>query len=150
VIKEITAVAFFCQDIREEVGGTNTLVGVMSDNTQVPRIPFALGRFGIYARALLPLTVEPHDLALIMRLPDGTDVKVGEYTEDFIRSAIEEARETGTPAVGIIATSTASPFPVLAEGVHRLLLKAGEEEKLIGMMNFTLISPPEGAAESET
>ena len=136
----IRATALFCEDIREEVGGTATVVGIVPDNAGIKRFPITLPKLGIYVRVSMPSDTErPRPMTIVLRHADGNEVNLADFTEDFVRETCATTRGQGSPLATFIATTIASPFPVLSEGRLLVLLRiVGGEEMVIGGMNFAL------------
>jgi hypothetical protein len=45
----VRAMGVFCDDIREEVQGMHSLVGIYPDNVNVPVVPRMMPKLGLYA-----------------------------------------------------------------------------------------------------
>lgn len=52
--RELTFSAIFCDDIRDEVGGKVTLVGVFSTHLLTPAFPIFIPRLGVFVRSAIP------------------------------------------------------------------------------------------------
>jgi hypothetical protein len=133
----LSAVALFCDDIREERLGTLTLVGVMPDNVEVPAFPGALAKVGIYVRIHLDPNTDPGAIELLLTFTDGVQHKIGELPKELVDKSRADALAGGNPIAGLIANLSASPFPVPQAGRALVSLKYGDETQVVGGLNFS-------------
>src|ERR1700710_2233278 len=108
----ISAMAIFCEDIREEVGGSVTLVGVLPDNINVGKfspteVPVAhsvnrmLSKLCIYARLHFDPDMDVGDPKL--RLTGlGEPIELGTAGEDVINKTRSDAKEKGNIHAGVV------------------------------------------------
>ena len=52
-MNDISVVALFCSDVRQEKGGTETIVGIFPDNVNLLTIPGAFAQMYVYVRMLI-------------------------------------------------------------------------------------------------
>src|SRR5262245_674883 len=114
-MRPFKVVGLFCEDIRQEKSGQDTLVGVLSDNLSVPNAPVLIPKLGIYIRVQLDKDASPRTLRIKLRVPGGPDVPVTSL-DDLISQARADADTHGLPFAGLIARGVISPFPVHALG----------------------------------
>lgn len=139
----ISALTLFCDDIREETGGSVTIVGVAPDNIGVPGVPGMVPKFGIYTRISIPSDQKPPKaMQVLLRDPDGEDMILGVFTSDFLKKTCEEARERGNPIAGFISNAMASPFPVKTAGRFVAIVRVDKEELVSGTVNFEISEQP--------
>src|SRR5262245_31880489 len=112
----LSAVALFCEDIREEKAGTYTIIGIFSDNISVPGLPFAFAKLGIYARLTFPVSDAPSPIALRLVEADGKEVPLTVFGEDIIETARKQSIEKGAVNGGLIATALIVGFGVRQAG----------------------------------
>ena len=107
--EKIIANALFCEDVRYEVGGAQTYIGVVRGTLAVPGFPSALTKFtvvlDVWVDGRQPLS--PIDFRIVVRGADGTDTEVARDRMPFPEL---EMLEDGDPAryhavAGIVAFS---------------------------------------------
>ena len=146
----VSATALFCEDIREEKAGQHTIVGVLSDNlnlqiqtpagepgtqTGVAMIP----KLGIYVRVVIGVDDSASDLTAVLLTPDGTEHMLGSFDPDTITRSQADSRAKGSPIVGFIFKALMSPFPIPGGGIMSVRIRAGKEDRVIGILNTALI-----------
>ena len=144
----IQVLTLFCEDVREEKSGTDTLLGVFTDNLRIgiPQEPMeghaaGLQRLGIYTRILATVDEPSKALQLAIRRPDGTEFNVSDgFTAEFIENAREDAKRSGSPVFGLIIRAIAAPFLIPNPGRHLAVVKYGDQEMISGILNLTLNS----------
>lgn len=135
-MRDISAVALFCDDIREEVSGAHSLIGVLGDNIVVPSFPGAVAKLGIYVRLHIPVDFSACKFDIILEYPNGTNIKVAEVNEILVEKTIKDAKISGNRIAGIYSKLIASPFPVSEAGRIIVKIKYNGHEYVIGAINF--------------
>lgn len=133
----VNAVAFFCDDFRQDINGSHHLIGIAPDGMVVPAFPAMLPKIAVFARVNLPLTFEVQRIVVRLSGPGMSDVIVGDFSPDTIRNGMEQARQTGTPFVGLIGVVVASPVAVASAGHLKVEMQIGGEVTLIGDLRLT-------------
>lgn len=150
----ISAVAIFCEDIREEKSGQDTIVGVLPDNLVVqsllspaaPNMARMLPRLCLYMRVHIPSQSQPKEVYATLTDPEGTIITRNEWPHDQIAKTFSDTRANGSPLAGLILKIVASPFPVVTFG--RIVAKAVVDgtEYVAGALNLinsdATASPP--------
>lgn len=154
----LSATTVFCEDVREEKNGSNTLIGIFADNvilegTGEPK-PVPAGRkaihvmpkIGIYTRIVAPID-EPLDrIDVLLVSPDGDKRGMGDFSKEFLENTRKDARGKGSPVITLIARAVASPFPVPPSGGRFLVVVQTQESQIVsGTMNV-LIGPSDPTA----
>jgi hypothetical protein len=106
----ISGYAVFCEDIREEKSGGNTIVGVMRDNLSVPPLPQSIPKLGIFARIYFPLERPALRADIYMNTSSGERNQIASLEPAYIEGAIKAARIENSPSAGIIASIIFAPF----------------------------------------
>lgn len=146
-MNQISVMALFCEDIRDEKSGQVSLVGIMSDNANVPHPPKGTPTIGmipklaIYLRASFDVNAEIDEIKFVMELPDGEKVAVGSANAATIAEA-KGTKAKGNPMGTIISTVKIQPLPLAKLGRITVRAYIGKQEYLAGFLN--VIS--EGAA----
>lgn len=133
----LSATSVFCEDIREEVGGSTTVVGVMPDNLEVPSFPGMIPKLGIYTRLVIDLDASLEDIDLLVRRPSDDDIRIATFSKELIASAVEDAKRLGTPIVGLVSHAIASPFPMNQAERVIIVVSFNGTEIISGSLNVT-------------
>jgi hypothetical protein len=136
-------IGIFCEDIRDEVAGTHTLVGVLPDNINIGGVPGILGKLGVYIRIQLDENAHPKTLKARIKIPGGTIFEFADL-EPLIATAKAQAKEKGTPFTGLIAKGTFTPLPIPMLGRIEAIVEIDGTEYVCGVLN--LISPATDAS----
>jgi hypothetical protein len=147
MMRPFTFIGIFCEDIRNESQGTQTLVGILPDNVKIGGFPGMLSRISVYIRIQLdrgqPL---PNKLCARMKTPGKTIFEIAEFTQQMMVTAKEQADKQETPFTGLIATGTFVPMPVTEPGRIEAIVEVDGTEYVCGVLN--LIQPPETTSAS--
>jgi hypothetical protein len=137
----VSVVALFCEDIRDEVSGAHTLVGVISDHIRVPAIPGALAKLSIYVRINFDPEYDPGEISVRLRMSDGTEMPLTKFEPELIAKAKSDALASGFPVAGLISKTAAAPFPITQRGITRVLVNVGGAEFLGGALECDVAAP---------
>jgi hypothetical protein len=132
-------VALFCEDIRQETAGSHTLVGVLPDNVNIGPVPGMISKFAVFIRIQLDLDVKPTTLRARMKIPGGKTFELANF-ESQMELAQAQAKSSGLPFAGLIATGVFSPLPITAVGKIEAFVEVDGAEYICGALN--LLQPP--------
>jgi hypothetical protein len=138
-MKGWTAIGVFCEDIREEKSGTETLVGVLPDNMGTD-FPAVLPKLCVYIRVHVSIDIEYKMISARMTLLDKRDQSMGSFDANFIKQTQAESRKNGASFSGFIFRALAAIFPIAGPGRLVLTAKVDDEEIVCGSLNIA--SPP--------
>lgn len=138
IIPSVTASALFCEDIREELSGALTLVGVFPDNLALPSTPIMMAKFAVFVRLALNVQDAPEARNLIVKLqdPSGNAVIAHEITADVVKQTIVDATAQGSRIATFFTRLTSAPFPVPEFGRFEAVVESGENTFLAGAIRF--------------
>jgi hypothetical protein len=139
-------IGIFCEDIREEVGGTHTVVGVLPDNVNIGRLPGMLPKLGVYIRIHLDKEANPKTLKARMKVPGGTIFEIADFGE-LIGPTKEQTEATNVPFAGLVAKSTFTPLPINQIGRIEAIVEVDGTEYICGVLNLV---QPEAAAKTSS
>lgn len=137
----VSAVALFCEDIREEKSGVNTLIGILPDNVAPPASSgpsdgAPIAKLCIYLR----INFSPSDkvLAGTAKLldPERNAIELGEITQALIDQASETAKKQGSPLAGLLTRAHLSAFALRGYGRFTVEVVLGDETYVAGFVNF--------------
>jgi hypothetical protein len=137
-MKRWDAIGFFCEDVRQEVSGTETIVGVMPDNVAIQGQPGgSLPKLGMYVRIHITTDLEVKTISVTADFFDGANRQViGIFDEAQIAQEKDKARSSGAHLIGFVFRAILSPFPVSQFGRILLRAKIGEDEAICGGLNI--------------
>ena len=115
-MNDISVIANFCSDVRQEKGGTETIVGVLPDRINLPEIPGAFAQMTVYIRMHLRTDYRPVEIVSRIVLPDGSELDRSEMKDTFIQGAREKVIERGAPYFGLVAKFLVAPLRITQEG----------------------------------
>lgn len=133
---ELSAIALFCDDIREEKSGAHTIIGIMGDNIIVPGFPGAVPKLAIYVRLHIPVETAPEEYRILFNFPNGERVLINTIEHDLIKNTIRDAKKAKNKIAGIFSQLIASPFPVERAGRIEVELEWSGGKMFIGGLNF--------------
>jgi hypothetical protein len=136
-MNSINAIALFCEDVRQEVGGTVTLIGLLSDNLAVPAFPGAMPKLAVYARVHVPVDQKPKAMRFFLCDGDSKN-EIGGFDEDFVSRTISETKAMDNSLAGFVLTVMASPYPISKESRHWVEMHWGTDTAVIGTLKFVL------------
>jgi len=144
--QSFSAVALFCEDIREEKAGTITLVGIFPDNINVSKVPMHFAKLAVFTRINYPVDMKPERLEVILKDAEGSETNFGSFDQAFIEEAVKRAKEKGAPIVGLITQIVAPGFPVQKPGRLVVVVKAPKSEVIAGHADIKEL--PQAATDS--
>lgn len=135
-MRDISAIALFCHDIREEKSGTYSLIGVVGDNINVPGFPGAIPKFAIYVRIHVSVNWNPCEFDIFLNNSNGDRILVSKIEKELVEKTLYDAKLQGNNIGGIYSHLVASPFPIQKEGRFSLDLAWGTDSLYLGGVNF--------------
>jgi hypothetical protein len=150
-MKTWNAIGLFCEDIREEKSGQDTIIGILPDNLNLPSLrepnmqPL-LPKFCSYVRVSLDIQDKPKGLAVKLMDTKGSLITQGAWDQSVIDKAFSDAAANNMLIVGLIWKMVASPFPVMSAGKITASLIVNGAEHIVGALNIiaptATASPP--------
>ena len=141
---EIRALGLFCESVREEAGGTHTIVGILPDNMTLQKVPSALPKLSLYVRIVVEPGVDPGQMSIWLSFPNGEAREIQKVDPKLVEASRKAAKDDGGPLVGVIAHAAFPQFPVPAYGRITALLRTAKDEIVCGFLNVK--EPPPAAA----
>ena len=162
----LSILGLFCEDIREEIGGTVTLIGLIPDNVNVefvtkghapgptPQKTKSIYNLCIFARANFDPDDPVQQIDLALAFPDDSEIPLGGITTEIAESK-QEAKRLGSPLAGVIMRVALVGFTMKQSGVVRLMASVDGKNRAIAMLNFSVSGanaassePPQPASRS--
>lgn len=144
-MRDWNAVCLFCEDVREEKNG-DTLLGIFPDNVNLPVIPTAFPKLGVYVRIHAVVNSKIQSISAKLRTANGEEIPFGSFDEEKIKETFARSEKQGAPTSGFIIRGTAAPFGVLAAGRILMLVKVNDEEIICGSLNLQVVPNPATAS----
>jgi hypothetical protein len=146
-MQPVSAVAVFCEDIRQEQSGSDIIIGILPDTLNAvtehtPGLPI-FGKFGIYLRVHLDASLPPpKDIsARLVLLPANVEVPLPGWDSKVIEAAFEGSRANDLPLVGLLLKAVSSPFPLREAGKIVAKVKVDGADYIAGQLNVAFVPP---------
>jgi hypothetical protein len=127
--------ALFCEDIREEVGGTETLVGVLGGGVLLPELPFKFSKLGIYVRIQFAENWTSWPIRCLLTQPDGKSIEIGVIEHD---SFARRSTRPGSDGVVGVTLAAARAIEAREEGYLVVSLAYDDQKADIGSLEIRL------------
>lgn len=136
-MKGMRASLLFCEDIREESGGTASLIGVMPDVMNLPNFPIGFQKFAIYLRLSVQTNAKAETITINFRSPGIDQPQLLQTIErEVIEQAQKDAVERKMPYAGVTGAMLFQGFVVREPGTILVELQVGDEAEVIGVLNI--------------
>lgn len=137
-MSQFAIVALFCEDVRVEQTGQETLVGVLPDNIQVAAIPGLMPKLATYVRCNFSSDFSLKTLRIKMIAPNGDVLMDNIVDQEIIQQTVRESSENGAAIYSIKSFAIFSPFNVAEVGHFNVMSVVNDEEHLSGAIRFGL------------
>lgn len=137
-MSQVSVITIFCEDVRQEKSGAETLIGVMPDNVNLTQIPGNLAKLAIYTRISFPSDYNLGPVTISISTPWKDEQVLTVLDENFVSTAISDAKQKSGPLVGLISRAVSAPFVVNSAGRVKVFAKIGDRKILSGSLNFAL------------
>ena len=142
----LTATGLFCEDIREEKQGTNTLIGILPDNMALQPLglpeqswqPF-FPKLALYVRINVGSEMKVDTLSVKLRLPDGNVLDLTVFDKELIEKSQLDASES--PFMGFISKVVFGPTPMPVKGRFEAIAELNGSETICGFLNVMREAP---------
>jgi hypothetical protein len=145
----LQVVGLFCEDIREEKSGQDTIIGIFPDNLQVAQTPGMIPKLGVYIRFLLDLDTAVRNIGLRLTSPGGQEMPLGDL-DHLIEQAKTESASKEMPYAGLIAKAVITPFPIFAPGKIAIIVRVDGVDRVCGALNVVSSTPTPTALPQPT
>jgi hypothetical protein len=132
------AVALFCEDIRAEKQNTDILVGILSDNIEIPETPGHFPKLAVYTRVVIPIDEPDESLSIVLRQISGEEIQLASFDAAFISKSRANAKALGAPILGLISRGIMAGFPIQEAGRMIVLVRTKSKEVIAGNLNVVL------------
>lgn len=143
----ISIIGLFCEDIREEKAGTDSLMGILPDNLNVPG-PGMIPKLALYTRFHIDPAIDPGTIAIRIDHPNGDRMMLTTLDPALIKKARDDAMAGGFPIAGLISRSGFGNFPLQAEGVIKAVAIVSGQEIVCANLKVKFVRPASGPSVS--
>lgn len=148
--------AVFCEDIREEATGQQTLIGILPDIINLPPRPAEakqtsrprLPKLGVYFRIQMGVDEPAQPINVKLIFSDGQEVALGTIDQPLIDKAKQEARDASMPQAGLRFTAVYPNFRIESFGIMSAVCEMGNDRHTAGMLNFRILAQASGSPVS--
>src|SRR5689334_17198651 len=130
MVDPVYIVALFCEDIRQEAGGSITLVGIMQDNINLDvqgrpesaptNAAITIPKLGVYIRISFDPNLALDEIKFRLTAPDGGEQQLGIVEAAVLKQAALQAREKGNPLAGVASRVILGGLTISKPGILRL------------------------------
>jgi len=149
---KLATVCLFCEDIREERSGQDTIVGTMPDNLVAEgQRPSAtakamLPKLGIYLRINFDIDGGmPKSVKAEVYLTNGAKFAESAWAPEVVEKAFSDTRANQLPLVGLVFKLVAGHLPLGDGGKIKVVVTVDDAEYLAGALNVivsSVLQPP--------
>ncbi len=139
-MRPFSAIALFCEDIREEKSGVDSLMGVLPDNINVGNLPGMLVKLCVYFRIQLDVDVNPKTMKARIKLPGAAPIEIATF-DDLIETSKQHAEAIGLPFAGMIAKAIFTPLAIDQLGKIEAFIEVDGTEYICGALNLVQSAP---------
>lgn len=135
---KFAALSLFADDIREEIGDINTVVGIYPDNILVPALPGMLAKLACYTRVIFDPNYPPTNMRTVIRFEDGPEIASNVLDDNLIATAVRDTKAKGGLVASIISravfggVSLTQPCRIVSVAEH------DGEETIAGFVSIAL------------
>jgi hypothetical protein len=134
-MRDWNVIGLFCDDIREEKSGQDTIIGIMPDHVNVPSFPGVFAKLGVYVRIHLSSTADVSAITAALHFPTGEKMALAGFDRDFIERQKQQNPAGQNPIVGLISKALAAPLLIREAGRLRIVVTFDGEEEVCGTLN---------------
>ena len=146
-MRPTVAIALFCDSVRQEKSGSESIIGVMSDNVNIAKVPSLIPRVSLYVRLQIDRDVDPNPIKILLSTPDGREEPIMDVDPTTVDKSRESARERDKPFGGVVCRVEMAPFHVPTYGRLGVIVQTKTERIIAGTLAF--LKPEEEATSNE-
>ncbi len=142
-----SVLCLFCEDIRAERTGQDTIVGTIPDNLSVGQLPMPkaqplLPKLGVYLRMNFHTSEpKPKDVSARVLNADGSVLNQTIWAADIIDKGFADAKANQMPLTGLLMKVVLSPIPI-SPGKITAYITVDGTDYLAGALNIIAVEAP--------
>ena len=137
-----SVITFFCDDVREEKSGMDTLIGIYPDNINAPSFPFSFPKLAIYTRLNIDIEDSLGDIKISVSIPGSKTTILSTLSAEYASKSQADASQNNSPMVGLISKAIAISLSISEPGQLRTTVTIGEEKYVGGVLNIRQVPSP--------
>jgi len=137
---ERAIIGLFCEDIRQEIGGQVSLIGIFPRDIVVPQMPIIIPKLGLSLMFNFPLDQIPLSIRMKIVAPWSPE-PLFEIAHDGFRDAAMTVKRVNDAGIGGRTFHILSPFMIQEPGIIRVLITIDGEDISAGSIEIALASP---------
>lgn len=98
-----SVIGLFCEDIRAEKSGTESLVGIMPTNTSAAKFPAHAPKMALYVRINFDPSQDPGPISSKLVFPGGEEEVLGVVGQHIVDEARTNAIRDNQPIAGLVS-----------------------------------------------
>jgi hypothetical protein len=131
----VEALGLFCDDVRDELGGTHSIIGVYPDNLDIPTVPVTVPRLSMYVRLNVDSDDDPCEFSLFLIHADGEEHPLQKMQADYVAGGLAMSRHQQNPKTGFIAKSFIMGLQVKNFGRMKVVVRFTDKEITAATLN---------------
>ena len=140
----------FCEDIRHEVTGLSSFIGVMPGAIFLPSYPCQLAKFGIAISWLFDKNEIPETLNVQLVVPwQAEPIKIQQLDTRGLQFQMKNEDDPDSIGAWTSCRAVLSPFPVPSPGRIRAEVNTGSGWRIAGTLRFREMVRPQEAASPD-
>lgn len=143
----VSAVCIFCEDIRQEQSGQDTLVGTLPDTLEINALPINFPKFAIYLRVHLDVDHQPREISARVLNTNESEISAATWDQTLLDTAFAGSRANQLPIVGLIFKVLVSPLNITSAGNIVATATIDGIDYVAGSLRVTLGKARSGSAD---
>jgi hypothetical protein len=138
-----SSIALFCEDIREEKSGQDTIVGTLPDTLQIagppptPNAKAMLSKIGVYLRINFNADGDkPKDVSAKVLNTNNDIITQSSWDSSLIDKAFADAKTNQIPLVGLLLKIVVGPFQIADSGKITAIATIDGQDHVAGVLNI--------------
>ena len=136
------ALSLFCEDIRQELAGTETLVGVMSDQINIIGKPALIAKIGIYTKIYFPFDDVPESITIDVYGVDGNIIISNNCDKNVLAESINSAKSANSDRVGMKVLFVIGGIQISNSGEMKVVIRINNVHLVSGSLVINLVEIP--------
>lgn len=137
-MKPYSVIGIFCEDVRREASGQETIVGTLPDTLSVSGVPCVFPRLAVYIRAMFDVSFKLNNLSYEFRDPNHELIQKNDVDSSIISKAFSRAEEKNNPVAGLKTFSIFSPAGIPSEGLFQIQATVNDDAFICGVLKIEI------------
>lgn len=134
-------IAIYCDDIRPEIGGKYSLIGVYTGNMNIAgQAPTLLPKFGVHINFFIPVLLKPEKISFHLFYRSGEHRT--QLAEPFEVTLPPEALENETSNIGVAPNMVVSPVRITGAGAFEVEVVLDGQRHVLNALPVEFVAQP--------